>query len=103
MRSISKGQLIATHVLISFEEGAVSLLIPAGATLEDIFEKLARIGRWHRGQALSFDVVFKTSALQNPGRGRPISLCRPTIMSSASLPAANSEGSRSERCARMTF
>jgi hypothetical protein len=95
MRSISRGPLIATHVIISFGDGAVSLLIPGGATLADISEKLARIGRWHRGQALSVDVLFKTSALQNSARERPIPLCPPTIMSSVSQRAAISEAIRS--------
>ena len=67
MRNTSKERLIATSVLIAFEDGAVSFRIPRGATLADVSENLAKIGKEHKGQPLSIDVRFRTP--KDPGRG----------------------------------
>ncbi len=58
MRNISKERLIATSVLIAFEDGPVSVLIPLGATLADISENLDKVGKEHKGRPLSIDVRF---------------------------------------------
>lgn len=60
MRNTSKERLIATSVLIAFEDGAVSFRIPRGATLADVSENLDKIGKEHKGQPLSIDVRFRT-------------------------------------------
>ena len=60
MRNTSKERLIATSVLIAFEDGAVSFRIPRGATLADVSEDLDKIGKEHNGQPLSIDVRFRT-------------------------------------------
>ena len=58
MRNISIERFVATKVLIEFEDGPMSFLIPRGATLGDVSEKLHNICKWHRGGALSIDVRF---------------------------------------------
>ncbi len=58
MQHSSNQRLIATDVLIEFEDGAVSFGIPSGATLGDISESLDEIGRWHRGRPLAIGVRF---------------------------------------------
>ena len=67
MRSTSKERLIATSVLIAFEDGSVSFRIPRGATLADVSENLDKIGKEHKGQPLSIEVRFRTP--KDPGRG----------------------------------
>ena len=67
MRNTSKERLIATSVLIAFEDGSVSFRIPRGATLADVSENLDKIGKEHKGQPLSIDVRFRTP--KDPGRG----------------------------------
>jgi hypothetical protein len=59
MRNISKQRLIATNVLIRFEDGSESFPVRRGATLADISENLDRIGGWHEGQPISIEVRFK--------------------------------------------
>ena len=66
MRNTSKERLIATSVLIAFEDGSVSLRIPRGATFADVSENLDKVGKEHKGQPLSIDVRFR--APQDPGR-----------------------------------
>ncbi len=61
MRNISNEHLIATKVLIKFEDGPVSFTIPLGATLADVSEKFAKIGRWHKGCPPFVDVRFDTT------------------------------------------
>ena len=58
MRTVSEERFIATKVLIEFQDGPLSLVIPRGATLGDVSEKLHNICKWHRGGALSIDVRF---------------------------------------------
>jgi hypothetical protein len=60
MRNTSMERVIATSVLVAFEDGSVSFRIPPGATLADISENLDKIGNEHKGQLLSVDVRFKT-------------------------------------------
>ena len=60
MRHTSKERLIATSVLIAFEDGSVSLRIARGATLADVSENLDRIGEEHKGQPLSIEVRFRS-------------------------------------------
>ncbi len=80
MRNTSKERLIATSVLIAFEDGAVSFRIPLGATLADISENLDKIGKAHKGQPLSIDVRFRTP--KDSGRSR--AAARPLKSSSMS-------------------
>ncbi|MGO9172066.1 MAG: hypothetical protein ACLP7P_08890 [Rhodomicrobium sp.] len=68
MHHISKERLVATDVLIEFEDGPVSFAIPRGATLADISENLNELGKWHKGQPLSIDVRFR--APQESGSSR---------------------------------
>ena len=82
MRTISNERLVATKVLIQFEDGPLSLGIPRGATLGDISEKLHNICKWHRGGALSIDVRFDAS--DKSSRAYPL------ISSSNSQPGAPS-------------
>jgi len=79
MRNTSKERLIATSVLIAFEDGSVSFRIPRGATLADVSENLNKIGKEHKGQPLSIDVRFRTP--KDPGGGRA---AHPLISSSMS-------------------
>jgi hypothetical protein len=67
MRNTSKERLIATSVLIAFEDGSVFFGIPYGATLANVSENLDKIGKEHKGQPLSIDVRFRTP--KDPGRG----------------------------------
>jgi hypothetical protein len=67
MRNTSKERLIATSVLIAFEDGSVSFGIPRGATLADVSKKLDKIGKEHNGQPLSIDVRFRSP--KDPRRG----------------------------------
>jgi hypothetical protein len=68
MRNTLKERLIATSVLIAFEDGSVSLRIAPGATLADVSENLDTIGKEHKGQPLSIEVRFTTP--KDPGHGR---------------------------------
>ncbi len=61
MRTNSNERLVATKVLVKFEDGPVFFRIPFGATLADVSEKFGKIGRWHKGRALSIDVRFGTA------------------------------------------
>ncbi len=58
MRNTSNERFVASKVLIEFEDGQMSFRIPGGATLADVSEKLAKIGRWQKGQPLFIDVRF---------------------------------------------
>lgn len=62
MISLSNDRLIAKKVLVKFEDGPVSFRIPRGATLADVSEKFGKIGKWHKGPALSIDVHFGTAS-----------------------------------------
>ena len=68
MRNTSKNKLIATNVLLKFEDGSVSFTIPLGATFADISENSEKIAMWHRGEPLSIDVRFQ--ARRDNGRRR---------------------------------
>lgn len=68
MRNTSKNRLIATNVLLKFEDGSVSFSIPLGATFADISEYSEKIAMWHRGEPLSIDVRFQ--ARRDNGRRR---------------------------------
>ncbi len=59
MRHSPNQRLIATDVLIEFEDGSVCFGIPRGATLGDISESLGEIGKWHKGRPLAIGVRFK--------------------------------------------
>jgi len=61
MSSSLSERLVATKVLVKFEDGPVSFRIPRGATLADVSEKFSQIGRWHKGPARSIDVRFGTA------------------------------------------
>jgi len=61
MSTISNERLIATKVLVMFEDSPVSFRVPSGATLADVSEKVEKIGRWYKGQALSIDARFGTA------------------------------------------
>ncbi|MGA7328182.1 MAG: hypothetical protein WBX25_27760 [Rhodomicrobium sp.] len=56
MSNISNERLIATRVLVKFEDGPVSFRVPSGATLADVSEKFDKISRWHKGQALAIEL-----------------------------------------------
>ncbi len=74
MRNTSKERLIATSVLIAFEDGSVSFHIPRGATLADVSENLEKIGKEHKGQPLSINVRFRTPKGNGQGRASAHSL-----------------------------
>jgi len=61
MSSISNERLIATRVLVKFEDGPVSFRVPSGATLADVSEKFDKISRWHKGHALAIELRFDTA------------------------------------------
>jgi hypothetical protein len=81
MRDVSNERLFATKVLINFADGLVTLCIPRGATLADVSEKVGKIGRWHKGRALSVEVRFG-AGFERQGRRAPI------LMSSSILQLA---------------
>jgi len=82
MHHISKERLVATDVLIEFEDGPVSFAIPRGETLADISENLDELGKWHKGRPLSIDVRFR--APQESGSSRVAA--HPLISSPVSWP-----------------
>ena len=53
MGSSLNEHLVATKVLVKFEDGPVSFRIPRGATLANLSEKFSQIRRWHKGPARS--------------------------------------------------
>jgi hypothetical protein len=69
MRNTSKERLIATSVLIAFEDGPAFFRIPRGATLAEVSENLDKIGKKHKGQPLSIEVRFRAPT-KGSGRGR---------------------------------
>ena len=59
MRNISSDRLVATHVMIRFEDGSESFHVLPGSTVTDISEDLDRISNRHEGRPLFIDIRFK--------------------------------------------
>ena len=74
MRNTSKNRLIATNVLLKFEDCSVSFTIPLGATFADISENSEKIAMWHGGRPLSIDVRFQAQRDKGRRRARAHSL-----------------------------
>jgi hypothetical protein len=61
MRNGSIDIRTATKMLVEFADEAIFLRIPPGATLADISERVAQLGKWHRGSPLSVSVRFNST------------------------------------------